>query len=103
MPLDTSQAKTSTVKSFPVVETVLSVQFEPTIAIHTAHLALLWQEYRERFPKTEERPPLDQVVEQFPEVPPARTDFRLQTLESLPVPRLWFLNDQGTEMFQVKR
>lgn len=40
----------------PVVETVLSVQFEPLPLVRPAHLGLLWNEYRSSFPKTEERP-----------------------------------------------
>lgn len=86
----------------PVVETVLSVQFEPLPLVQTAHLGLLWNEYRTSFPKTEERPPLDPIVERFPETPSARTGLRFQTLENLPVPRLWFANLQGNEMIQVQ-
>ena len=85
----------------PVVETVLSVQFEPLPLIRTAHLGLLWNEYRE-FPKTEERPTLDPVFEQFPENPRARVGLRLQTYDSPPVPRLWFTNAKGNEMIQVQ-
>src|SRR5579862_5980624 len=86
----------------PVVETVLSVQFDPLLLVKTAHLGLLWQEYKDGFPKTEERPPLDPVREQFPEEPSARIGLRLQTRENLPVPRIWFLNERGNEMIQVQ-
>ena len=86
----------------PVVETVLSVQFEPLASIQTAHLGLLWHEYQEAFPKTEDRPPLDQVLEQFPEIPSARIGLKLQAFDKPPVPRLWFTNMQGSEMIQVQ-
>lgn len=86
----------------PVVETVLSVQFEPLALVRTAHLGLLWNEYRASFPKTDERPPLDPVHEQFPEVPVARVGLRLQALEKPPIPRLWFTNERGNEMIQVQ-
>jgi uncharacterized protein (TIGR04255 family) len=91
-----------TTKNFPVVESVLSVQFEPLPSIHAAHLGLLWNEFREVFPITEERPPLDQVIEQFPEIPSGRAGLKFQTLEKLPIPRLWFTNAQGDEMIQVQ-
>ena len=51
----------------PIVETVLSVQFEPLAGLHTAHLGLLWEKFRRDFPRSEEQPPIDQMIEQFPE------------------------------------
>lgn len=86
----------------PVIETVLSVQFEPLTAIRTAHLGLLWEKFRESFPKTEERPALDAVVERFGEIRRARLGLQLETYETPPVPRLWFMNAQGNEMIQVQ-
>ena len=86
----------------PVVETVLSVQFEPFAELRTAHLGLLWERFRARFPRTEERPALDQVYEQFPETPRSPLRLQLQALENPPVPRLWFVTEQGNEMIQVQ-
>jgi uncharacterized protein (TIGR04255 family) len=86
----------------PVVETVLSVQFEPLPLVQTAHLGLLWDEYRPLFPKTEEGPALEPVIEQFPENPAARVGLRFRALESYPVPRIWFTNEMGNEMIQVQ-
>jgi uncharacterized protein (TIGR04255 family) len=86
----------------PVVETVLSVQFDPLSLVKTAHLGLLWQEYKDGFPKTEERPPLDLVREQFPEAPIVRFGLRVQALENSPAPRFWFINERGNEMIQVQ-
>lgn len=85
----------------PVVETVLSVQFEP-LPVTVAHLGLLWNEYRSFFPKSEERPPLETVIERFPETPAARIGFKFQPLETFPMPRIWFTNNQGNEMIQVQ-
>jgi uncharacterized protein (TIGR04255 family) len=86
----------------PVVEAVLSVQFEPLTEMRTAHLGLLWKKYRLNFPKTEERPALGQVFEQFPETPRTRLGLELQTYEHPPVPRLWFITTQGNEMIQAQ-
>ncbi|MFN0171443.1 MAG: TIGR04255 family protein [Bryobacteraceae bacterium] len=86
----------------PVVETVLSVQFEPLTALRTAHLGILWEKFRARYPKVEDHPPLDSVSEQFPEVPRPRLGLQLQTFDRQPVPRMWFIADQGNEMIQVQ-
>jgi uncharacterized protein (TIGR04255 family) len=86
----------------PVVETVLSVQFEPLTDMRTAHLGLLWEKFRTNFPKTEERPTLARVFEQFPDTQRARLGLELQTYENPPVPRLWFITTQGNEMIQVQ-
>ena len=86
----------------PVVETVLSVQFEPLPLVQTAHLGLLWSEYRSLFPKPGEHPALDPVIERFPESPSGRMGLRLQAFENPPIPRLSFANGQGNEMIQVQ-
>lgn len=86
----------------PVVETVLSVQFESLPLVQTAHLGLLWDEYRASFPKTGEHPALDPVIEQFPERQSGRMGLKLQTFENPPIPRLSFANAQGNEMIQVQ-
>jgi len=86
----------------PVVEAALSVQFDPIAGLNTARLALVWQEFKENFPNSEERPPLEQVIEHFPEVPRVRLGLQLETLDNIPVPRLWFVNKQGNEMIQVQ-
>jgi len=86
----------------PVVETVLSVQFEPLPLVQTAHLGLLWNEYRPFFPKSEEGLALEPVIERFPENPMARVGLRFRALESFPIPRIWFTNEMGNEMIQVQ-
>lgn len=86
----------------PVVETVLSVQFEPLPLLQAAYLGLLWNEYRASFPKTEERPPLEPVVERFPDHPTDRVGLKLQAVENFPSPRMWFINEKGSEMIQVQ-
>jgi uncharacterized protein (TIGR04255 family) len=86
----------------PVVETVLSVQFEPLTDMRTAHLGLLWEKFRTNFPKTEERPTLERAFEQFPDTPRTRLGLQLQTYENPPVPRLWFVTTHGNEMIQVQ-
>ena len=86
----------------PVVETVLSAQFEPLRGISTAHLGLLWNEFCGGFPRTEDQAALPPFVEEFPESPRARLGLQLQAFERPPVPRMWFVNERGNEMIQVQ-
>lgn len=85
----------------PVVEVALGVQFDKLTGLHAAHFGLLWERYRERFPHTEERAPLDPVIEQFG-TRTARRGLRLTVEEGLPLPRVAFLNEFKTELLQVQ-
>jgi hypothetical protein len=49
----------------PVVETVLSAQFDRLSAMRMVHLGLFWNKMKSRFPQTEERSPLIPSVEHF--------------------------------------
>jgi uncharacterized protein (TIGR04255 family) len=86
----------------PVVETVLSVQFEPLPGLRTAQLGLLWSWFKSSFPVTQERPALEPVIERFPQSPVQRPQFRLQPFDTAPVPRLSFITVSGDEMIQVQ-
>lgn len=87
----------------PVVEVACSIQFEPVVGLHAGLLGLLWQTYRERYPDVEQHPPLSAVREQF-EAKAVRIGFSLEgAFPSFPMPRLWFLNTDGTRLIQVQR
>jgi uncharacterized protein (TIGR04255 family) len=83
----------------PVVETVLSVQFERLRPLRTAHLGVFWSRVRDRFPLTEEHPPLAQVFERFPETISRGVSMQLGA-EMVSVPRIWLMS--GSEMIQVQ-
>lgn len=87
----------------PLAEVALSVQFEPLEQLRTPQIGLLWNEFRQRFPKTEEHAPLDSEFERFGIPRVTLPQVRMQMLETLPVPRVWFLNDVGTELIQVQQ
>ncbi len=84
----------------PVVEVACSVQFEPIKELHAGLLGLLWEEYRERYPRVEEQAPLSPTREQFTGSPP-RFGFSMQG--TFPMPRLWFLTEDGQRLVQVQR
>src|SRR5271165_4241376 len=83
----------------PVVETVLSLQFEKLTAMQVVHFGLFWRRIQERFPRTEERPALSPIVERFPPASPygGRIQFEAEML-----PRIWMFNAAGTEMVQLQ-
>ncbi len=85
----------------PVTEVALSVQFDPLASLRTPQLGLLWQDFRNRFPKTEEHPPLPSVIEKFGVLGLPKVGVRFEM--TLPVPRCWFLNEAGTELIQVQQ
>jgi uncharacterized protein (TIGR04255 family) len=85
----------------PVIEVALSVQFEPLDALRTLHLGLLWAEFRERFPRTEEHPPRPPVIEEFGVRRKPKMDVRVEV--AVPVPQVRFLTDKGNEIIQAQQ
>jgi uncharacterized protein (TIGR04255 family) len=87
----------------PVVEVALSVMLEPLPAFRAAHVGLLWNKLRERFPKTVDQPPLDSPQETEDE--PRRQlgpTLQFEPFGTPPPLRTWFLNDQETELLQIQ-
>jgi len=66
----------------------------------TVHLGLLWQRFRDQLPIVEEHPLLPPVFEKFDPPAPPRAEITVE--DKPPVPRLWFLNRQKTELIQVQ-
>ena len=83
-----------------MVEVVLSLQFEPISRLTTAHVGLLWRRYRERLSVIEEHPPLPPQFERFDPPSPPRVSVAVE--DRPPVPRVWFLNEQKTELVQIQ-
>ena len=84
----------------PVVEVAISVQFEELPALHAPQLGLLWGEYRRRYPRTEQHPPIARMVQGFGPGRAGSPSFQLS--RAMPVPRCWFINDTGTRLVQVQ-
>lgn len=86
----------------PVVEVALSVMVEPLSEFKAAHVGLLWNEVRARFPKTADQPPLDSPLEL--EAEPRRQlgpTLQFQAFQTPPL-RTWFLNEQETDLLQIQ-
>jgi uncharacterized protein (TIGR04255 family) len=87
----------------PVVEAVLSVQFDRLATLTTAHFGLYWGEVRDRFPSTEEHGELASVFERSPEQPQPVVGIQFQALEAPPTPRFWFIDQSGNELLQIQK
>lgn len=85
----------------PVVEVLLSVQFEPLSELGVPQLGALWNQYKDEFPKTEDKPPLAAIVERFE--PPKHQPINVEFISEPPPPRCWFMNTGGTGLIQVQR
>ena len=89
-------------KKPPVVEVALSVQFAELPGFGNVHLGLLWNRYRDQYPRVEEHLPLADVEEKFE---PQQRDIGviIEAVDQPPFPRLWFMNNPGTRLIQVQR
>jgi uncharacterized protein (TIGR04255 family) len=86
----------------PVVETVLSAQFERLAAMRSVHFGAFWQRVKDEFPNTGEQPALPPVLEQADEPASQAVQLRFENQETLPLPRLWLFNRNGSELMQVQ-
>ncbi len=86
----------------PLAEVALSVQFEPLLGLLTPHMGLLWQEFRERFPKLEEKPPLNPIIERLGGHR-ANQSIPLELFSTPPSPRLWFVDKSERELIQIQQ
>jgi uncharacterized protein (TIGR04255 family) len=86
----------------PLVEVVLGVQFAQLQGYRTVHAGLLWEEkFRKVYPRFVEQPPLGSTFEVFG--PQARAaQFEITSMPGPPVPRLWFMNSEETELVQMQ-
>lgn len=87
----------------PVTEVVLGIQFDPIVGFTSAHAGLVWQRFRDQFPRVEDKAPLDAVHEEFGEPKPNIAPFRWELLDRPVAPRTWFLNNSGTQLVQLQR
>ncbi|HEX9744805.1 MAG TPA: TIGR04255 family protein [bacterium] len=86
----------------PVIETVLSVQFDPLL--DSSHLGLLWHKYRDRFPTFEEKPPIKPAFEIFDrkEMIKFRQESEFTISDIPPLRRCWFIQEDKTRLIQVQ-
>jgi hypothetical protein len=89
-------------KKPPVIEVGLAVQFEPIDQLSTAQIGLLWQAFKDRYPRTEDHAPQQPTVERFGAGLP-RAKFHIQLIEAVPPHCTWMMDREGTTLIQVQR
>ena len=87
----------------PVAEVVLSLQFDPMNQLRAPQLGMVWTLFRKSFPRLEEHPPIPAVLESFGKSGPGRSGVQIEMSEMPFLPRLWLLNESGTELIQVQQ
>jgi len=84
----------------PVVEVAMSVQFDELADFKLVHFGQLWNYYRERYPKTENHPPLGSVIELFGKQGPERATLSVES--GYPVGRCWYKSDDALRLVQIQ-
>lgn len=90
-------------KKPPVVETAISVQFEPIKGLTNAHLGLYWSQQRKSFPHVVDAEPIQTQVERFGQDLQKR--LRLPTFRVVPAEaavRLQMISEDDRSMVQVQ-
>lgn len=86
----------------PLIEVALTAQFEALEGLGSAEMGRLWgAAYRADFPKAEEHPPVDHVVELRRPALSQRPRFIVETTP-MP-PRMFFVNEPGNQLIQLQR
>jgi uncharacterized protein (TIGR04255 family) len=83
-----------------VTEVALGVYFSPPLNLRTAQFGKLWDRWRDRYPRTEDQPPLPPIpLESFTQPFPVLS---FQFTGTLPGPRVWYLSDAGDRVIQIQ-
>ena len=88
----------------PVSEVALSVMFAPLEKWRSVHAGVFWSKIKDRYPSTENYPPIANQMEVFDQDPkPLKSmTFRLD-VHNPDAQRYWFLADPPTKLIQVQR
>ena len=87
----------------PLAETVLGIFFQAPPNFSIAHRVLFWSQFRESFPKVEERPTIDEVREGFGEGEFTEPQIRWQLFDSPPPARLFARSLDGQHVLQIQQ
>jgi uncharacterized protein (TIGR04255 family) len=82
----------------PVIEVVSGVLFEELKEFRVPHIGIFWSSLRDEFPQIEDRPPLQPIIEG---AGPGKVE--LQLVDTPPVPRVWFISEDGRCLIQMQR
>ncbi len=74
----------------PVVETLLSVQFEPLAQMRVTDYGLFWKRIRDEFPVVQEHPPIPAIIESVETQPMVINPMQWRIGGEFPPPRVWY-------------
>ena len=84
----------------PVTEVAVSVQFDSIEGLQIPHLGLIWQQFKDRFPRVEQHGTLASIIERVRPSSIAQPQISLMT--EVETPRIWFLSEDGADLVQVQ-
>src|SRR4051812_35023213 len=85
----------------PVAEVVCGVLFNILPGFKTYHVGLFWEKVRKDFPRVEEAPPLNSVIEKTAGDNRPSLDLELSGVP--PLRRTWFVDTEGTHLIQLQQ
>lgn len=77
------------------------MQFTQIEGLDAARLGLVWNKFRQDFPRVATQPPLGKILESEGLPVPARVELQIE--DALPPARMWFLTEDGTQLIQIQR
>ncbi len=86
----------------PVIETAVSVQFQPIKGFGNAHLGLFWQTVREYYPEYQDAIPIEPQIERFGPDQPRAPSPQLRIAAAQPAVRLRMSSADGHRMLQLQ-
>lgn len=84
----------------PVTEVACSVLFPSLEGLLSPHIGLLWQRFQPEYPFCDDVVPIAPRVEIFDD---QNVEPQLKLSNVPPLPRVWFINQDGTRIIQVQR
>jgi len=102
--IDEAKAIAAGFRSPPVNEVSLAVAFQP-VGLTVITAGELWRKhFKAGYPKVDEQVPVRMPIESFSGFPSVASTLQWEVNEGAPpLPRLWFLTEEGTELIQVQR
>ena len=84
----------------PITEVACSVLFPSLEGLFSSHIGLVWQRFQPEYPICDDVVPIAPKIEVFDN---QNVDPQLKLSNIPPLPRVWFINQDGTRIIQIQR